>query len=125
MSYAQPPPQYAQPQHGQPCAQPTQMGALALPPGTTLVYVRASSLSAGSRFFGFLLAALVAHPSRAPHALVALFPPQVNGVPGYYTTVPYCGPITCLFSCVPVAGFFACCFPCDTKKEFVPLPAQQ
>ena len=44
MSYAQPPPQYAQPQYGQPIAQPVQMGAVALPPGTALVYVRAARL---------------------------------------------------------------------------------
>ena len=44
MSYAQPPPQYAQPQYGQPIAQPVQMGAVALPPGTPLVYVRAARL---------------------------------------------------------------------------------
>ena len=102
---------------------------------------RASSLSAGSRFFGFLLTTLAAAfaarerrdpSSRSPSSLtpiaplprsVPLFPPQVNGVPGYYTSEPYCGPITCLIALFVFP--FVCCCPCDTKQEFVPLPAQQ
>ena len=55
---------------------------------------------------------------------VPLFPPQVNGVPGYYTSEPYCGPITCHIALL-FAFPFLCCCPFDTKQEFVPLPAQQ
>lgn len=45
-------------------------------------------------------------------------------MPGYYTSEPYCGPITCLLALL-FAFPFVCCCPCDTKQEFVPLPAQQ
>lgn len=47
----------------------------------------------------------------------------MNGQPGYIVHEPYCGPITVLIGIFVFP--FVCCCPCDTKQEFVPLPAQQ